>query len=64
MCDFLFETLFFSLLAPAIEQAENQEFGSLSWLPVAVGIALGAGFVAAAGNYSLNLKYLFFCENT
>jgi len=46
---------YWSLLAPAIEQAENQEFGSLSWLPVAVGIALGAGFVAAAGSYCANV---------
>jgi len=42
---------YWSLLAPAIEQAESQDFGACSWVPVAIGVALGAGFVSLAGNY-------------
>ena len=41
---------FWSLLAPAIELAEDPEsYGSLAFLPVAVGFVAGAAFVMAAG---------------
>ena len=41
---------FWSLLAPAIEMAEDPEsYGALAFLPVAVGFVVGAAFVMAAG---------------
>ena len=48
---------YWSLLAPAIDHSEQQFEDSnrntkLAWLPVAVGFALGAAFVAYAGGYS------------
>lgn len=38
---------YWSLLAPAIEQAEEDGYDSLSWVPAATGFLLGAGFVSA-----------------
>lgn len=44
---------FWSLLAPAIELAEDPEsYGSLAFVPVAIGFVVGAAFVMAAGKRS------------
>ena len=41
---------FWSLLAPAIEMAEDPEsYGALAFVPVAIGFVVGAAFVMAAG---------------
>jgi len=47
---------YWSLLAPAIEKAEEAKYGSLAWAPVAVGFCLGAAFVAYAGKYTEGIE--------
>ena len=42
---------FWSLLAPSIEVAEELGYGSMSWVPAAVGFLLGGGGMLLPRNF-------------